>query len=996
MMISETGALPMGVAFTDNHNGTATINGTPAAGTQGTMGTPVSQGYPLTIGADNGIPPAASQAFTLNITCPGINVTSAPTAGNLSLTFNSAMATNTYSETNGNGTIGWTITGQPNGLSIGGANGQLTGTPSQTGTFSATVTATDAGGCTGTKAVTIAVKPVATADSYPVGLGLVDNTQFVVAGGTTGNPMTPFVTTNGMATFRLTNNDLPSGGITLTSTGTFATSAGGSVTIAADGTFIYTPKANPTLAAVTVDSFTYTISSDTGGTGTATTAQGTATLTLTGRVWYVLNNVTLTGNGQSQSPFKTLAEAIAASTSNDVIFVYRGDGTTTGLGAAALKTGQALLGQGVALVVNGNALVAAGSTPLIGGTVTLNTNTTARGFNLSTAGNTGMNDPVAAITGVTVNTVSVTTTTGTGVLLNGTTGTLSFTGVTTTTGTGVNLSNIGSGSSLTFTGLTTTGGPGATLTATNTGATFSFSGVSVSSGANTGFNATGGGTLTITGANNTLTSTTGTALNVANTTIGASGLTFKSISAGAGTNGIVLNTTGSSGGLTITGDGSTAGSGGSIHNMSSDAISLTSTANVSLSFMNVSNNTHSGIAGNSVNNFSLISSSLQTNGTVDTLDNGVKLTDTTGTVTFTSDNIAGSHASNVWLTNSPSSTAVITTLTVTGGSYNNTVNGTSFLSELHGSSSVNTALISGVTFSGNKSMGLNLVHNDSGNYGNGVGAPATGTATVINCIFTNNNGLGVSFAAGGGNGTGSMYVRFVGNVMTGTNSHAINIVSGATSTAGTQKVLIDNNCIGMSGATTGTTAGHCGTTPGPANSGSTLGEGIVVTQQGKNLGTVTITNNFIRNLANGAGGFGNRVIDVQSLGPVATGQAATPFNVVITGNNVDSGFTGTFPQAAIYLGVDDQGSPTTMNAAIHGNTVPNKAGCEGNNCGPNSGMIFYDEVMTASTGTLFNFSGSGANVSSEIANTNTGTAGKTCAVDLAHLTLTNTPVPVVN
>ena len=46
----------------------------------------------------------------------------------------------------------------------------------------------------------------------------------------------------------------------------------------------------------------------------------------------------------------------------------------------------------------------------------------------------------------------------------------------------------------------------------------------------------------------------GTALNVANTTIGASGLTFRSISANGAPNGIVLNTTGSSGGLTVTGN----------------------------------------------------------------------------------------------------------------------------------------------------------------------------------------------------------------------------------------------------------------------------------------------------------------------------------------------------------------------------------------------------------------------------------------------------------
>ena len=45
--LSETGALPTGVTFVDNRNGTATLAGTPAAGTGGT--------YPLTITAANGV-----------------------------------------------------------------------------------------------------------------------------------------------------------------------------------------------------------------------------------------------------------------------------------------------------------------------------------------------------------------------------------------------------------------------------------------------------------------------------------------------------------------------------------------------------------------------------------------------------------------------------------------------------------------------------------------------------------------------------------------------------------------------------------------------------------------------------------------------------------------------------------------------------------------------------------------------------------------------------
>src|SRR5207247_8212960 len=79
-----------------------------------------------------------------------------------------------------------------------------------------------------------------------------------------------------------------------------------------------------------------------------------------------------------------------------------------------------------------------------------------------------------------------------------------------------------------------------------------------------------------------------TALNVASTAIGASGLTFHDISANGATNGIVLNTTGASGGLTVTGTGTTAGTGGTIQNTVQGAL-FTSTSSLSLSNMNFTN-----------------------------------------------------------------------------------------------------------------------------------------------------------------------------------------------------------------------------------------------------------------------------------------------------------------------------------------------------------------------------------------------------------------------
>ncbi len=53
----ETGSLPSGVTFTDNGDGTATLSGTPASGSGGV--------YPITITASNGVPPDATQSFTL-------------------------------------------------------------------------------------------------------------------------------------------------------------------------------------------------------------------------------------------------------------------------------------------------------------------------------------------------------------------------------------------------------------------------------------------------------------------------------------------------------------------------------------------------------------------------------------------------------------------------------------------------------------------------------------------------------------------------------------------------------------------------------------------------------------------------------------------------------------------------------------------------------------------------------------------------------------------
>jgi len=175
-------------------------------------------------------------------------------------------------------------------------------------------------------------------------------------------------------------------------------------------------------------------------------------------------------------------------------------------------------------------------------------------------------------------------------------GSVTFNGTISDSGQGILLS-ANSGSTIAFNAALTITGGGINLT-NNTTSTISFGGGMTLNGTAVGFICTAASsnrsTLTITGTNDigaTTAPTTVAALNVTNTIIGASGLTFHSISAGTAatgpTNGIILNNTltggtESSGGLTVTGTSTTDASGGTIQKTVQGAL-FTSTRNISLS-----------------------------------------------------------------------------------------------------------------------------------------------------------------------------------------------------------------------------------------------------------------------------------------------------------------------------------------------------------------------------------------------------------------------------
>ncbi len=138
--VTESGPLPAGVTFTSNSDGTATLSGTPAAGSNGT--------YPLTFTANNGINPQATQSFTLTVNQASTTTALTPSA-NPSVTGQSVTFTATVSGSSGTPTPTGSVTFYANGTPLGSdtlnASGVATWSTSTLSVGSQTITA-DYGG----------------------------------------------------------------------------------------------------------------------------------------------------------------------------------------------------------------------------------------------------------------------------------------------------------------------------------------------------------------------------------------------------------------------------------------------------------------------------------------------------------------------------------------------------------------------------------------------------------------------------------------------------------------------------------------------------------------------------------------------------------------------------------------------------------------------------------------------------------------------------------
>lgn len=135
--------------------------------------------------------------------------------------------------------------------------------------------------------------------------------------------------------------------------GNFITTGNGQFNLANDGSFAYTPAAGFS----GTDTFTYNV-------GNSTAA---VTFRVTRRAIFVRNDAAAGGNGTQVAPFDTLAAALtAADRDGDIIFIFRGVGTTAHAGNIVIpRQGQSLVGEGDGLATAQGVVVAPGDFPVV-------------------------------------------------------------------------------------------------------------------------------------------------------------------------------------------------------------------------------------------------------------------------------------------------------------------------------------------------------------------------------------------------------------------------------------------------------------------------------------------------------------------------------------------------------------------------------------------------------------------------------------------------------
>jgi hypothetical protein len=736
-----------------------------------------------------------------------------------------------------------------------------------------------------------------------------------------------------------------------------------------------------------------------GAGGGNTVVSGAASLTSNNNPIEIQN----AGNGQTIS---FAATTVTKTTAGGAGVNWGGTNTGATLSFASLSlttsngSGLVAAGGGTINVTTGT-ISATGSAGQIAPAISANGvtfNATFTSVTSTNSGNSGNGIFLANFPGtLTINSGSISGAAGDAFLVSGTTNStanITYNGtITTSTARPVNVSGK-TGGTVSFGGVPSSGTAMISSTSngvllnSNTGATINFTGgLSLSTGTNDAFAATGGGTVNVTQNNstivNTLATTTGTALKVTNTTIGASRLTFRSINSttSGANNGIILDTTGTSGGLTVSANGGTCTNaatctGGTISNKTGGngsttqgtGIYLNNTSGVSLDRMQLNDFQNYAIFGSSVTGFSLTSSNISgANG--DNNAGGVE---------------EGSIRFNNLFTSGAFPTAQITNSTISGGGtfnvlvFNNT--NASTLNRLVMSNNT-FGLISGSIGNDNVSVIVRPI------------SPNTATANVslLNNIF---NGTRSDFfeATADGNSTMDVIARqnkFTngqaiipgGGVGVSLRGDVVGTASNMTFDVSCNRIVGGHSTVGMfvaKGNGGGTWSGAIvNNVIGPQATPTSNADGLFVRAAGSGSLSVLIQNNAIT-------GYGNDGLHLQN------NDGSVTMNATIYGNSMTAP-TSAFPHAAMFI--DNGGTATdttTMNAVVGSAT---NAALQNTFSAPGGGVDVSLGNFSATNATKFNLSrnGSGAGTpAGVIQDDNVGTPTVDTTAGNGPITLVNT------
>ena len=267
------------------------------------------------------------------------------------------------------------------------------------------------------------------------------------------------------------------------------------------------------------------------------------------------SNAPAGGDGTFEHPFNNLTLAETNSAVGNYLYLH-GNSIFTGQ-SVTLKNAQSLFGEGVPGGHAISAFVAGQPTtvtlPDTGGAipeifnapgasaVQLANNNNIWGLVIDTAVN-GITAP-SGTTNATINHVTAQNMAGAGLNFQATSGSVTVGQYTyaSGTGSGINVQNSNANFAFTDISVSNSGAADAVSLTGNAGATIAFNGLNVAAtGTGRGFAASGGGTIGVTGASNTITTATGNGLDLNGVTVAGSGMAFQSVTTNGATNGVSL------------------------------------------------------------------------------------------------------------------------------------------------------------------------------------------------------------------------------------------------------------------------------------------------------------------------------------------------------------------------------------------------------------------------------------------------------------------------